>query len=174
MTPPRTLTGSFARLRWVSSPAVRRIVFAVLILVFLALALFPERYRAAVTLTPSDPTTLGFNPTQVQFGALNSVFGNQAAVEIALKVAASVQVRDRVATQLKLQDRLDLSQPRRDPSLAGRETSTFARFAAGSSRSRPSSAMPPSPRRSSALTRKPRASNWARSTAARPPTSSRC
>lgn len=108
MTPPRTLTGSFARLRWVSSPAVRRIVFALLILLFLAMALFPERYRAAVTLTPSDPTTLGFNPTQVQFGALNSVFGNQAAVEIALKVAASVQVRDRVATQLKLQDRLDL------------------------------------------------------------------
>lgn len=108
MTPPRTLTGSFARLRWVSSPAVRRIVFAILILVFLALAFFPERYRAAVTLTPSDPTTLGFNPTQVQYGALNSVFGNQSAVEIALKVAASVQVRDRVATQLKLQDRLGL------------------------------------------------------------------
>ncbi len=108
MTPPRTLTGTFARLRWVSSPLVRRIVFAVLIAVFLALTFFPERYRAAVTLTPSDPTTLGFNPTQVQYGALNSVFGNQSAVEIALKVTSSVQVRDRVATQLKLQDKLDL------------------------------------------------------------------
>ena len=109
MTPPKTLTGTLVRLGWVSRPATRRIVFAVLIAIFLLLAFFPERYRAAVTLTPSDPSTLGFNPTQVQFGALNSVFGNQAAIEIALKVANSVQVRDRVAKQLKLQQKLGLN-----------------------------------------------------------------
>jgi uncharacterized protein involved in exopolysaccharide biosynthesis len=108
MTPPRTLIGSFAGVTWVRRPATRRIVFAVLIAIFVLLGFFPERHRAAVTMTPSDPTTLGFNPTQVQLGALNSVFGNQAAIEIALKVASSVQVRDRVIKDLKLQQKLGL------------------------------------------------------------------
>ena len=102
------MTGTFARLRWVNRPLTRRLVFAGLIAIFILLGFYPERYRAAVTLTPSDPTTLGFNPTQVQFGALNNMFGNQAAIEIALKVASSVQVRDRVDQQLKLQQKLGL------------------------------------------------------------------
>lgn len=108
MTPPRTLTGTLARMRWLNRPLHRRLVFAVLIVIFVVLGFYPERYRAAVTLTPSDPSTLGFNPTQVQLGALNSVFGNQAAIEIALKVASSVHVRDRVARQLKLEQKLGL------------------------------------------------------------------
>ena len=108
MRQPRTVTGSLATMPGLVGPLTRRLLFVILIAVCLFLGFFPERYRAAVTLTPSDPTTLGFNPTQVQLGALNSVFGNQAAIEIALKVAASVQVRDRVAQQLKLQDKLGL------------------------------------------------------------------
>ena len=107
MRAPRTLTGTVARMKWLNRPLTRRLTFAGLIAIFLFLGFFPERYRAAVTLTPSDPTTLGFNPTQVQLGALNSVFGNQAAIEIALKIASSVQVRDRVAQQLKLDDKID-------------------------------------------------------------------
>lgn len=106
MRQPKTLTGTVARWPWMHRPLTRRLTFALLVAIFLFLGFFPERYRAAVTLTPSDPTTLGFNPTQVQLGALNSVFGNQAAIEIALKVASSVQVRDRVARQLKLEHRL--------------------------------------------------------------------
>ena len=106
MKAPRTMTGTLARLPWLARPLTRRLLFVILVAIFLLLGFFPERYRAAVTLTPSDPTTLGFNPTQVQLGALNSVFGNQAAIEIALKVASSVQVRDRVVQQLKLQDKL--------------------------------------------------------------------
>jgi tyrosine-protein kinase Etk/Wzc len=102
------MVGTLANWGWLRRPMMRRVLFAVLILLFVLLTFFPERHRAAVTLTPSDPTTLGFNPTQVQLGALNSVFGNQAAIEIALKVASSVQVRDTIATQLKLQQRLDL------------------------------------------------------------------
>lgn len=108
MKPPRTLTGALARTQGLNHPLARRLIFAVLVAIFLLLGFFPERYRAAVTLTPTDPATLGFNPTQVQLGALNSVFGNQAAIEIALKVASSIQVRDRVAQQLKLQGKLGL------------------------------------------------------------------
>ena len=109
MSPPKSFAGSIAGLGFVNRPLVRRLVFAILIAIFVVLGYFPERYRAAVTLTPSDPSTLGFNPTQVQLGALNSVFGNQAAIEIALKIANSVQVRDRVAQQLKLQQKLELN-----------------------------------------------------------------
>ena len=109
MRAPRTVTGSLAGLSWIVRPFTRRLLFVILIAIFLFLGFFPERYRAAVTLTPSDPSTLGFNPTQVQLGALNSVFGNQAAIEIALKVASSVQVRDRVAKQLDLQRKLGFS-----------------------------------------------------------------
>lgn len=106
MTPPRTLIGTLVHLRGLNRPLYRRSVFAVLIAIFVFLSFYPERYRAAVTLTPTDPTTLGFNPTQVQLGALNSVFGNQTAIEMALKVAGSVWVRDRVADQLKLEQKL--------------------------------------------------------------------
>jgi uncharacterized protein involved in exopolysaccharide biosynthesis len=106
MTPPRTLVGTLAHMRGLNRPAYRRAIFAVLIAIFLLFAFFPERYRAAVTLTPTDPTNLGFNPTQVQLGALNSVFGNQSAIEIALKVAGSELVRDRVADKVKLDAKL--------------------------------------------------------------------
>lgn len=106
MRPPKTITGTLVRMRGLNRPAYRRAIFAVLIAIFVFLGFFPERHRAAVTLTPSDPTTLGFNPTQVQLGALNSVFGNQTAIEMALKVAGSVQVRDRVAETVKLEQKL--------------------------------------------------------------------
>jgi len=109
MTPPRTIVGTLAHMRGLNRPAFRRAVFGILIAVFVALGFFPERYRAAVTLTPTDPTQLGFHPTQVQLGALNSVFGNQTAIEMALKVAGSVWVRDRVSDQLKLEKRLGFS-----------------------------------------------------------------
>lgn len=109
MKAPRTLIGTLAGGRGLNQPWQRRTIFAVLIAIFVLLAFYPERHRAAVTLTPSEPPNLGFNPAQVQLGALTSVFGNQAAIEMALKVASSVQVRDRVAEELKLQDRLGLS-----------------------------------------------------------------
>ena len=108
MKAPRTLIGTLARGRGLKQPWQRRTIFAVLIAIFVLLAFYPERHRAAVTLTPSEPPNLGFNPAQVQLGALTSVFGNQAAIEMALKVASSVQVRDRVADELKLQDKLGL------------------------------------------------------------------
>ena len=108
MKAPRTLIGTLARGRGLNQPWQRRTIFAVLIAIFVLLAFYPERHRAAVTLTPSEPPNLGFNPAQVQLGALTSVFGNQAAIEMALKVASSVQVRDRVAEELKLQDKLGL------------------------------------------------------------------
>ncbi len=106
MTPPRSLVGSVAGMRLFASFRMRALVFGLLTLICLALALFPERHRAAVTLSPTDPGSLGLSGTLGQLGAISNVFGNQAAVEVALRVGNSVYVRDIVIKQLKLADRL--------------------------------------------------------------------
>ena len=111
MKAPKTLIGTVARVRVLNRPIYRRGIFAALIAIFLLLSFFPERHRAAVTLTPSDPTTLGLSGTLGQLGAINSVFGNQAAVEVALKVARSIYVRDTAAKQLRLMERMKFSSP---------------------------------------------------------------
>jgi capsule polysaccharide export protein KpsE/RkpR len=106
LTPPRTITGTIANAPFVRNPLWRRIVLLVLIIFFGILTLFPEQYRAATSLTPSEPSSLGLSGTLGQLGAVNSVFGNQAAIEVALKVARSEFVRGTVSKQLKLQQRL--------------------------------------------------------------------
>jgi capsule polysaccharide export protein KpsE/RkpR len=83
-------------------PGRRRAIIAVLVLICVLLALFPQRYRSAVTLAPSDPSALGLSGTLSQLGAASSVFGNQAAVEITVRVAKSVFVRDQVIDKLGL------------------------------------------------------------------------
>jgi hypothetical protein len=100
------MVGTLSHTRLLGRPWPRRALLILLLLICAALTLFPERYRAAVSLTPSDPSSLGLSGTLGQLGAVNSVFGNQAAVEIALKVARSTYVRRTVAARLKLSERL--------------------------------------------------------------------
>lgn len=107
MKAPRTVIGTLARARGLNRPFYRAAIFGTLAALLLLLSVFPQRYRAAVTLTPTDPASLGFNPSQLQLFAINSVFANHAAIEVALKVARSVQVRDSVIDRLKLMERLD-------------------------------------------------------------------
>lgn len=106
MTPPRSLISTIVHAPVVRSAAPRRLLFALLIAVALVFTFFPQRYHAATSLTPTDPESLGLSGTLGQLGAINSVFGNQAAVEVALRVARSVNVRDRVIDQLELKKRL--------------------------------------------------------------------
>ena len=87
------------------SALARRVSFLILIVLFSLLSLFPERYRAAVTLTPTDPASFGLGGALGQLGAINSVFGNQTAVEVALKVASGVKVREAAAIKSKLAQR---------------------------------------------------------------------
>lgn len=105
MTPPRSLIGATAHA--FGNRALRRSVFVVLLLALLLLGFFPERYRAAVALTPTDPGALGLQGALTQLGAINSVFGQQAAIEIALKVGRSQAVREAVIKKLDLVKRLD-------------------------------------------------------------------
>lgn len=109
MTPARSFVGTVASFGWLNRFSARAIVFGGLIALFAVLALFPERHRAAVTLTPTDPQSLGLSGTLGQLGALNSVFGNQAAVEIALRVANSHDVRNIVIDETHLQRRVGKS-----------------------------------------------------------------
>lgn len=93
----------------VRNAALRRTVLVILVAIFAVLTLFPEKYRAASSLTPTDPGSLGLSGTLGQLGAVGSVFGNQAAVEVSMKVARSDYVRDVVMKKLNLDKRLGLS-----------------------------------------------------------------
>lgn len=106
MTPPRSFIGTLAGLRLFATFTRRALIFGGLAALFALLTFFPERYRTAVTLTPTDPQSLGLSGTLGQLGAMNSVFGNQAAVEVALRVTNSVYARDMVIDRLGLTKRL--------------------------------------------------------------------
>lgn len=109
MTPRRSLVGTVALSRTFADPLRRRIIFAVLIIIAGILALYPERYRGAVTVAPSDPSSLGLSGALSQLGAASSVFGNQAAVEITLRVSNSKVVRNEVIDKLGLMKRMHFS-----------------------------------------------------------------
>lgn len=111
MNAPPSFIGTIARTRAIGSPWVLRGIFAALIVVLALLSLYPERYRAAATLTPAEPPNIGISAALTQVGALNSVFGNQAQVEVALKVGRSIYVREIAAKQLRLAQRTGIDDP---------------------------------------------------------------
>ncbi len=86
-------------------------MFAVLIAICLVLSFFPKRYLAAATLTPTDPASLGLGGALGELGALNTVFGSQAAVEVSMKVGRSVYTRKVVSERVNLVDRLGFDSP---------------------------------------------------------------
>ena len=102
MTPRTSLIGTITGWPFFSRFWQRALVFGIVAAIFMALAFFPQRYRASATLTPADPATLGLSGTLGQLGAINSVFGTQADVEVALRVATSIYTRQRVIDELHL------------------------------------------------------------------------
>lgn len=106
MTPRRSVIGI---LEHASTPKRRRIAVCLAVLLCLIFSLFPTQYRAASSLTPTDPSSLGLGEALGQLGALNTVFGNQAAVEVSLKVGRSVETRHEVIQKLDLVRRLGFS-----------------------------------------------------------------
>lgn len=106
MTPRVSVVGRlgqlplFSRFRW------RALIFGGLAAILGLLAYFPERYLATTSFTPSDRDSLGLSGTLGQLGAINSLFGNQAAVEVALRVGNSDAVRDEVIKKTRLKSRL--------------------------------------------------------------------
>lgn len=105
MKHPRSIIGTLAATEAFRRPGRRRAIFAVLIAICAVLAIFPERYRAAVTLAPTDPSALGLGGALGQLGAAQSVFGNQTATEVTQTVARSVLVRGFVIDKVDLMRR---------------------------------------------------------------------
>jgi hypothetical protein len=108
MTPRHSLIGSFAGLKPFDRLWKRALLFGVPMAVLVGLAAFPEKFRAEASLTPVDPSTLGLSSSLEQFGALNSVFGKQAAIEVAMRIGGSIYTRERVIRIAALEQRLDM------------------------------------------------------------------
>jgi tyrosine-protein kinase Etk/Wzc len=101
MKAPRSIIGTIAANPVLARPWLRRGIVVLLAAVCVVLALFPQQYRAAVSLTPTEPPNLspasGFSQL-----AVGNVFGNQTAVEVAVRVANSELVRSIVSKKLDL------------------------------------------------------------------------
>jgi uncharacterized protein involved in exopolysaccharide biosynthesis len=114
-----SIIGRLSHMPVLREPGRRRIVFTILVALCALLTLFPQRQRAAMSLTPETPpsfplsTGFNFGSTMGQMsGGLSSVFGNQSSIEISLKMAGSAYVRNRVADRLHLDARLGMSRIR--------------------------------------------------------------
>lgn len=103
------MVGRMSRAPILGDAKVRRIVIGALVAICAVLTLFPQRYRAALSLVPSDPPSFGIANATMQLGALNSVFGNQSSIEVSLKLADSAYVRGIVADRVKLDQKLGKS-----------------------------------------------------------------
>ena len=106
-----SIVGRLARAPVFRDAGKRRALIFVLVAICAALTFFPEKKRAALSLTPETPPSLGLSggAGMSQIGALNSVFGNQSIVEVSLKIAHSAHVRNVVADRVKLDQRLGMS-----------------------------------------------------------------
>lgn len=109
MTPPKDIIGALRNSRYLRDRRKRLTIFAVLIVLCGLLTLFPQRYHAAMTMTPTDPASLGLSSALGESGAVNSVFGTQAAVEVVLKVGRSKQTRIDVIRRLDLKKKLGIA-----------------------------------------------------------------
>lgn len=107
MTPRMSIVGQLAGLRFLQRFRWRAVLFGLALLATGLLSFFPERYLASSSFTPTDRESLGLSGTLGQLGAIGSVFGNQAAVEVALRLGNSDAVRDTVIAESSLADDLD-------------------------------------------------------------------
>jgi uncharacterized protein involved in exopolysaccharide biosynthesis len=102
----KSLIGHVTEMRVLRSALWRRTLLGASLAACAALALFPQPYLAVTTATPTDPTSLGLSGTLGQLGAVQSVFGNQAGLEVSMRVADSDYVRNPVADKVGLDKRL--------------------------------------------------------------------
>ena len=108
------MIGRLAHAPLFREPGKRRALIIVLVAICAVLTLFPERKRAAMSLTPDSPPNLtlgtGLGAGGLgQVAGLSSVFGNQTSIEVSLKVAHGAYVKNQVVDRLKLDQKLGMS-----------------------------------------------------------------
>lgn len=106
MKRPQSLTGRVVSLPPFRTFRGRALVFGTALVVATVLTFFPERHLATASFTPSDRESLGLGGTLGQLGAAGSIFGNQTAVEIALRIGNSDAARDIVIEKASLKNQL--------------------------------------------------------------------
>jgi capsule polysaccharide export protein KpsE/RkpR len=109
MTPRLSLVGQISRHPWFVNDLRRRGLVLGVVAACALLTVFPERHRAVITLSPTDPKALGLGGTLSQLGSGNSAFGSQAALDLTVKIGKSVYVRQDVSRRLNLPKLLDKS-----------------------------------------------------------------
>ncbi len=107
MRRPTSLVGQVANLKFLASFRWRAIIFGAALAISGILVVFPERFLASSSFTPSDRASLGLEGALGQLDAVRSVFGNQAAIEIALRVGNSDAVRDTVIANSSIKEKLE-------------------------------------------------------------------
>lgn len=94
MIRPNSIMSQLVNLQVFRSFKRRAQIFGMTAVISAIVAFFPERHLASASFTPSDREALGLSGTLGQLGAAGSVFGSQAAVEVALRIGNSDAVRD--------------------------------------------------------------------------------
>lgn len=106
MTPRPSLIGRISHSRWFGDNRRRRIILVIVLAICAILTFFPIKYRAVISLSPTDPASLGLSGTLGQLGAGASVFGSQTAIDVTVDAARGVYVQRAVAQKLRLPNRL--------------------------------------------------------------------
>lgn len=110
MTPRPSIIGKIAHQKWLGNDRLRRTGLVIILAILGVLTFFPEKQHAVVTLTPTDPNSLGLGDALQQLGSGSSVFGTQAAIDLSIKVGRSIYVRKIVSQRMNLQKELGITE----------------------------------------------------------------
>jgi len=110
MMPPLSVVGMISHHPWFGNDRIRRVSLGALAAICLVFGFFPQKYHAIVSLSPSDPKSLGLGDAMSQLGSGTNVFGSQAALDLTVKIGRSVNVRRTVIKQLNLTQKLGKSE----------------------------------------------------------------
>jgi hypothetical protein len=101
MSRPASLLDFVTRSRWFQRDGLRRLTFAVAIIVLAVLSVFPRPYAAVVQLAPQESNTAGLSAILSQLGGnYAALMGRSQPVEVDLAIARSFDVKRSIVRDL--------------------------------------------------------------------------